>query len=90
MTGSTVSIDFKAIDEILESCNYSKQYKTRASELVERFNNGDCNAFILSKEGLLYIINEAINIVKYKPIHIFINHITTNTPISTNILVLSD
>ena len=30
----------------------------------ERFNNGDCNAFILSKEGLLYIINEAINIVK--------------------------
>lgn len=31
----------------------------------ERFNNGDCNAFILSKEGLLYIINEAINIVKY-------------------------
>jgi hypothetical protein len=29
----------------------------------ERFNNGDCNAFILSKEGLLYIINGAINIV---------------------------
>ena len=26
MTGSTVSVDFKAIDEILESCNYSKQY----------------------------------------------------------------
>ena len=26
MTGSTVSVDFKAIDKILEECNYSKQY----------------------------------------------------------------
>ena len=75
----TVDIDWNyAYKHTIEGYGFKPIFSDCATDLIEsiykkndfislrdeRFNNGDCNAFILSKEGLLYIINEAINIVK--------------------------
>ena len=49
MTGSTVSIDFKAIDEILESCNYSKQYLIAMLQKVQEIYK------YLPEEAMTYI-----------------------------------
>ena len=49
MTGSTMSIDFKTIDEILESCNYSKQYLIAMLQKVQEVYK------YLPEEAMTYI-----------------------------------
>ena len=49
MTGSAVSIDYRAIDEILESCNYSKQYLIAMLQKVQEIYK------YLPEEAMTYI-----------------------------------
>ncbi len=49
MTGSTMSIDYKTIDEILESCNYSKQYLIAMLQKVQEVYK------YLPEEAMTYI-----------------------------------
>ena len=49
MTGSAMSIDYKTIDEILESCNYSKQYLIAMLQKVQEVYK------YLPEEAMTYI-----------------------------------
>ena len=49
MTGSAMSIDYKTIDEILESCNYSKQYLIAMLQKVQEIYK------YLPEEAMTYI-----------------------------------